>query len=391
MRVLILNCYSRNALAAARALPAEYEIFGATTKASRYFICNPQHFFKSPLFKKIIRHSHPLKESACFIQEVAGICRDERIDVVIPTGTNTSNILSQYKSEFESLCSATALIENYESLLRLTDKWLCYKTAVQADVLAPTTRLLYNSERCFTEIADLMPPLIIKPRMSFASHGVRFFDHAQELIDFVKNDAFFKKRIDEMDAPYVVQEVVRGTLHDATGCSYRGEATAILSQQRHVSLYDFGGGGIINRTTSEAPLIEAAKKILSHVSWNGIFEFDFIRDENGQYYLLECNPKIWGTTHLTIQAGLNVVTHAIEVFFHRRKPKSISVYETDLVCKFWFPEIIYHWFTRPRGLKNILRRIARTFSGFGGKRTITNFNWQDGPHLLGIVMDRADG
>jgi predicted ATP-grasp superfamily ATP-dependent carboligase len=188
----------------------------------------------------------------------------------------------------------------------------------------------------------------------------------------------------------IVQQAIKGDLHDVTACSKNGSVVSMLSQHRLVALYDFGGGGIVNKTTYEPVPMEYAMDILRHLDWDGVLLFDFIKDKEGNYYLLECNPKIWGTTQLTIEAGLNVAQQLIDLFVLEKDIPAIKNYDIDVVYKWWFPECLFHWFHRPRTVGRITRRVTNTLRRYGAKRSVNNLRRNDISHLLGMVLDRAE-
>lgn len=375
MRVLVLNCYSRNALAVINAVDPDIELVGgAAHSRQKYFLT--ERFFKSRRLTKIVRYASPQSSSEDFKEDLILIAKRDGIDLILPTGTDTTNELSRHKKEIEKSGTVVVAVEDFDKLDILCDKWLTYLKALEAGVPAPRTQLLSSP-------LTLSFPVVIKPRRSFASHGVQFFSRDSDLQDFLSKG-------DITRSDYVVQEVVEGTLHDVTGCAQNGRCLSLLSQQRHVSLYDFGGGGIINLTTDDAKLRELGRKLISAMSWNGPFDVEFMQDRNGNHFLLECNPKIWGTTHLTVQAGLNVPQQMIDVFTRKGDLPVASQYEVGLLCRWYFPEILYHLTTKPRQLKRIYRRVLNTFRNFGGKRSVTNLNLRDLPHLFGIIFDRAE-
>ena len=376
MKVIVLNCYSRNALAIINNLDPAYEIIGGALKKHKKL--NNDKIFKSKRLSAIFRYANPLKNPEEFKEDIIQACKFYKPHAVIPTGTLTTNYLSLYKQDIQKHTDTKLLVENYEVLSQLTDKWNTYNLCLNIDIPVPKTILL-NSEQ---DITSLNFPVILKPRMSYASKGVQFFQHESQIKNFLYNID-----VTEIKSRFIIQELIDGELHDVTICSKDGNVFSILSQKRLVTLYDFGGGGIINKTTFEPTIMEYAEKIVKHVKWNGAIEFDFIKDSRGNYFLLECNPKIWGTTQLTIEAGNNVAQQLIDLFVLNKDIKRNITYEVGLVYKWLFPECMFSWFQKPRNIKTILRRIFKSFKGYNGKRTIYNLNVKDIPHLIGIVLD----
>lgn len=379
MRLLVLNCFSRNALAVIRALEGKHELYGAATGDGTRSFDLPA-MFRTRALRKVLRYASP--ESDAFLDDLVRLSRAHRIDGVIGTGTTSTNALSRCKHALESATSTKALVEPWEKLERLSDKWCTYQLARQIGVPMPRTELLSGREVSPFESWNF--PLIVKPRLSFAAIGVRKYADADSLAAALR-----AMTPEELDGNLIVQEALTGELHDVTSCSHRGTPTALLTQQRLVSLYDFGGGGIVNRTTDEPELAALACKVLSAVEWNGIAMFDFLRTTDGKFHLLECNPKFWGTTELTIRAGNNVAEQLVELYLEAKVPTVPPPYERGLVFKWIFPDCVFSWFQRPRTLRAIGRRIAKTFRRYEGSRTLTNLRLGDLPHLLGIVLDRT--
>lgn len=387
MRLLILNCYSRNALAVINPLGRNYQLWGGASVNDHYLICNPDRWFRSPRLDRVVRYSDPNKDAAAWAGEIAELCQMNEISGIIPTGTTTTNALSKYKEVIESHSTAKCAVEDYALLSRATDKWLGYELCQEVGVAMPKTALFRYDASGLERARALAFPVVVKPRMSYAAIGVRFYATPEELSAAIQSAP-------REDAPaedvYVVQERIHGRLHDVTSFAVRGQAKALLSQERLVTLYDFGGGGIINRTTDEPALRRIAEQFLERTGWTGVLLFDFIRDEaTGQFLLLECNPKFWGATELTIKAGLNVAQMTVDHFILNKELPRLDDYEKNLVFKWLFPECAYHLVQKPRNLGRILHRVSRILSRHDGARVMNNLHSENYRHLLGIVFDRA--
>ena len=379
MRIIVLNCYSRNSLAVINSLDPNYEIIGGAAK-KRLFI-NPDRFFRSPRLSLIFRYTDPNKDPEKFKQDIIDACNLYKADAIIPTGTTTTNLLSYFKKDIAAATKTKLIVEDYHRLSELTDKWSTYKVCLKLKVPVPKTILLSKEEDVKNVMENFSFPVIIKPRLSYASKGVAFFENK----DLFQKYMNLKKTI--LNSSYIAQEMIKGDLHDATLCARKGEILSILTQQRLVSLYDFGGGGIINITTYEPKLMEYAEKIVRYAGWNGVMLIDFIKAQN-QFYLLECNPKVWGTTQLTIEAGLNVIQQMVDIFVSDKKDEARNQYKVGLLYKWIFPECFVHWFNKPLNFSLMLKRIRNTYKDYGANKKLNNLNIKDIKHLIGIVLDR---
>ncbi len=388
MKILVLNCYSRNSLAIVKSLTADWELIGGAIKHDSYLLIKPDHFFHHRRLQSVIRHTDPKLDEAGFVEDIVRHCREQSIDAVIASGTSITNSLSKCKQQIEQQAGVRVLVEDYAKLIRLTDKWNAYEIALAVGVKAPRTVLLDGTDDSEKELSELRYPVVLKPRMSFAAIGVEFFDTQAELSSYLA--ALSAADDSAVDSTLIVQEMIEGELCDVTACAQNGRAVSLLSQRRLKTLYDFGGGGIVNITTDEPVPREYAKAIMAHVGWNGACEFDFIADQQGDYHMLECNPKIWGTTHLTVSAGMNVVQQTADIFL---QPESelpqLTDYEVGLQYRWFFPECLFNWIQRPRTIVNLRRRIKETFDSSAASRVISSFNFTDLRHQIGIVLDKA--
>lgn len=384
VKIFILNVFSRNSLAAINALNQSYEIIGGDQgNSSLNFLLE---IFKSRRLKDLFWYQNPKESPDGFKNDILAAVKKYKPDAIMSTGTTTTDLLSYYKKEIIEQTECKVLVDDFEALGRLTDKLHIYDICKQVGVPVPKTVSVENIETLseLVETKDLEFPILIKPRNSYAAKGVRFFHSMQEITDFIySKDCHNASRL----GAYVAQEKITGTLHDVTSCAHKGSILSILTQERLVSLYDFGGGGIVNRTTYEPRLMKYAEKIICHMNFSGIALFDFIKSGD-EYYLIECNPKIWGTTQLTIEAGNNVVQQLVDSQILGKIEREQHPYEVGLVYKWIFPECIAHWFQRPINPFLIARRIKNTFKHYDGSRTLNNLKLSYILHLIGIIINR---
>lgn len=379
MRILILNYYSRNSLAVVNSLNQNYELFGGATENNFFF--SPDKIFKSHRIKKVFRHPNPKKDINLFKEKIIRLCQDYKINAIIPTGTTITNCISQVKDDIIKETDAKIPVEDYSKLILLADKWNCYGICQKIGIPAPKTTLITSKENISEVISKYKFPVIAKPRLSSASKGIKIFHHSEELSNYFNSD----KGLSLLDN--IIQEFIKGELHDVAGISKNGENISVITQQRIMSLYDFGGGGIINKTTYNEELINYFKSISSHLKWNGILIIDFIKGTDDNFYLLECNPKIWGTTYLTVKAGINIPQILVDTFVIEKPIEKNNTYEVNFLYKWIFPECIFHWFTKP--ISNIFKRILNTFKRHGLSRIENNLKWADLRHLIGIVINKS--
>lgn len=382
MRLLLLNCFSRNALAVLNSISEEYDIIGAASNVS--FSNKKRVVFKSRRITTVVHVEDPIENERGFCDDIVRVAKEHGINAIIATGTVHTDYLSKYKHEIFKRSGAVSLVEDFEKLSVVTDKWGIFELCQTLGINAPKTALLNDPEniRESAEKEGITIPFVIKPRRSFGSKGVHFITSYKEL-----ENRYLTSDIGPNEC--IIQEMISGELHDVTSCSKSGKILSILSQERLLTWHDFGGGGIINRTTKTPETIESATKILKHLAWNGIAEFDFIKNEKDQFFLVECNPKIWGTTQLTIESGLNMPQQLIDSQYFNMDIPNEPEYEIGLVYKWLFPECLAHLINRPLSFKRFLVRLRKVLKHYPGSRTLHNLEKRNLKHLLGIVLNKS--
>ena len=122
MKIIILNCYSRNSLAVINALDKRYELIGGATARDNFKFGRPDRFFKSSRLNMIFRHADPKVDIAEFQNDIIQACNSYQADAILATGTTLSNSLSQIKNDILDKTKAKVLIEDYSKLFKLADK-----------------------------------------------------------------------------------------------------------------------------------------------------------------------------------------------------------------------------------------------------------------------------
>lgn len=292
--VLILNGYTRNSLAITR--------------------CLGKLNFKVDLFSKKEYSSKEdrfnRKFASKFVNNVFLFAKDEKLETLIDTlqkgnydylfagGTADSLFISENKELLEKYVKVVA--EDYDKMLRVHDKTISNSELRSIGIPVPETFEVKSLQSLKTELPPFNPPYVLKFSDSYASKGLEVFNgHKADLY------SHFLNNYQEQNLP-IIQQKIEGDLFDSTCFAVNGDPMGILCQKRILTAWINGGGGIINRTISSPEISRYTEQILKHYSWNGHLEIDWIHNKiENTFYFLEMNPKYWGTTQLTIDAGYN--------------------------------------------------------------------------------------
>ena len=83
------------------------------------------------------------------------------------------------------------------------------------------------------------------------------------------------------------------------------------------------GGASSYRRSVNAPaeMLNAGRMILDQLNWHGLAMVEFKMNEQGQFVLLEINPRPWGSLPLSVKAGVNFPVAMLKVVVGESLPK----------------------------------------------------------------------
>jgi predicted ATP-grasp superfamily ATP-dependent carboligase len=104
----------------------------------------------------------------------------------------------------------------------------------------------------------------------------------------------------------LIQPALEGPLTASCGVAWEGEVVAMGHQQSR-RIFPPGNGITAFAESVEAdPAVEAGvTELMRLLGWSGIFEVQFVRSGETSY-LIDINPRIYGSLALVIAAGLNL-------------------------------------------------------------------------------------
>lgn len=86
----------------------------------------------------------------------------------------------------------------------------------------------------------------------------------------------------------------------------KGGFLAGFAHRRLVEFPPGGGPSAVCRTAHDSRLVELGRRLLDGVGWQGVAMVEFKKSvADGEFYLLEVNPRFWGSLPLSEAAGVN--------------------------------------------------------------------------------------
>jgi predicted ATP-grasp superfamily ATP-dependent carboligase len=195
-----------------------------------------------------------------------------------------------------------AVIPGDKALEIALDKEKTWQLAQQLGVPTPSGVLLSS----LSEIGQVQQfPVVLKP-----THSKVMVDGALRTlaVAVVKSESERQEQLRRWlpVTPVQQQEYVSGSGIGVEFLFNRGKKILHFAHER-VHEYPLTGGASSYRRSLDPPqaMLDDAEKLLAALNWHGVAMVEFKMDAKGQHWLMEINPRLWGSLALSIDAGVN--------------------------------------------------------------------------------------
>ena len=239
-----------------------------------------------------------------FVDELIALCRDDAVDVLFSTVDVELPPLARRRSELGAVLAAPSL----DTLETCLDK---FALAVRCAPLlrTPTTHLVGPAAAA----EDWTFPIIVKPRSGAGSRGVRLV-HSRADLDALGHDETL-----------IAQENLPGEEYSVDVIA-NAEGAVIAAVPRTRTRVD-SGVSIAGLTVRDEGLEATATAVATAIGLTGVANVQLRRDIHGVPALLEVNPRFPGAMPLTIAAGVDMPSLALDLALGLDLPTSIPFRE----------------------------------------------------------------
>jgi predicted ATP-grasp superfamily ATP-dependent carboligase/beta-phosphoglucomutase-like phosphatase (HAD superfamily) len=283
--VLLASVGSRKALAMAQSLKA----FGARVLGVTHYTTDPHCF--SRFFDRVLVLREVDRKSVSWAVRVAEIAAAQGAELVIPVDFVDVVTFSSYAGVFEKLGTRLAAPEA-NAVLEASRKGSLAKLVGDVVRVPRSVTFTAPSEVEIEAVKRLQLPLVVKG-LGDASHP-EYFSSYELAAERAKERA-----------PCLVQEYVAGRGRGYFAVASNGD---VLMEFTHERIYEYdpaGGASVAARGPILDPrLFRLGREIVRRLEWTGplMVETKWV-PATGEYYLLELNPKFWGSLALPVSLG----------------------------------------------------------------------------------------
>ncbi|MFC1717379.1 ATP-grasp domain-containing protein [Candidatus Poribacteria bacterium] len=236
-----------------------------------------------------------------FVKEIINKIKETGTSVYIPCHEEIL-LVARYIELFPP--EVVVPIAPFDTLLSAHDKGRLMGIAKDIGISIPKTLEIGSLDELKPVSEDISYPAVIKLKQSNSAKGVFYAQDQQELID-IYSKTVQKFRLEQRYYP-LIQEYVAGEGWGVSMLYNRGDIRAKFTHRRLREKTYTGGTSTRRISTVNTILEDAAKRLLDHLEWHGVAMVEFKYDpESKKYWLIEVNPRFWGSLALAVAAGVD--------------------------------------------------------------------------------------
>jgi carbamoylphosphate synthase large subunit len=279
-------------------------------------------------FRRVPPGSSPL-----FAEAVLQLCRDERIDAVLPQSSHDLEGLAGARPTFLD-AGVTVLVSAPEAIRTANDKAACYALLDEIGVRAPGWRRVRGGRELARAAAELGYPLrsvCFKPVVGSGSRGFRVLDPTVDRLDQLLHErpGSLALRLEEVNEllpevggeELLVMELVEGSEHTIDGIAAGGRVLLGHAKTRESMR---AGLAMYFETLEDDGLVEVARRIVAALGLDHFFNIQLVGEA-----VIEVNPRIstvvyqedLNLPYLGLKRALGEIDAAeLEAYGHRVRP-----------------------------------------------------------------------
>ena len=265
---------------------------------------------------------------------VVSLARRYRADVVIPITEMSTLALLPVRPALRPACLSLA---DGHAFNHLCDKAHVMELAAEIGLAVPPQRIVHDPGG----IGDwTLYPAVIKPSRSvipaasgFAKTRVAYAQDRAQLIEKLQ-------RLPPSMFPVLVQKRVQGPGIGLFLLLWEGRLVASFSHRRLREKPPSGGVSVYRESIAVDPqLANLSRTLLEKCGWQGVAMVEFKLDEGtGIPYLMEVNPRFWGSLQLAVDAGVDFPALLLSVV-RGQLPAPTKPYRLGIRSRWWWGDV----------------------------------------------------
>ena len=233
--------------------------------------------------------------------------------LLFPTRDHDLQFVSKFYGELEERYHVVAAPP--QMLQTVLNKASLYRVANELGIPYPATAWI-NSQADLERVKDeLIFPVIVKPVYSTQWRRKEVWDlvgrQKAAVIQDYEDLRRFYARVEPADPMVHIQEFIPGPDADlvvfGSYVNAKSRETRYFTGRKLLQYPAQSGTGVAVQACPVPDIVEASRKLLTRLGYDGVSEIEYKLDRrNGNYVLIEMNPRFWDQHGLGAVAGVNL-------------------------------------------------------------------------------------
>jgi predicted ATP-grasp superfamily ATP-dependent carboligase len=270
-------------------------------------------------YSRYVKSFRCLARGESLVDGIAGIRSRQGLDLCMPVDMNGILECARDRNRIERMVSVS-LMSDEKKIRAVGNKGLLADFLEATSLSHPAT--LTSREKAESEIAGFSFPALAKPRLAGGGDGIFQINTLEEFRETYSREPDFFER-------YILQTYIMGRDID---CS-------VLCREGRILAYTIQGGLFqAEQGSYKAPdaieflhdpdVLQLASQAMTALNWNGVAHIDMRRrDPDGRLFIIEINPRYWGSLEGSLHVGVNFPGLAIKASLGETFPIPAYRYE----------------------------------------------------------------
>lgn len=381
-RILVLDGNQRAALAAVRSLGSK-GLWVAVGEKSPTSLAGLSRFCSLR-----VGYADPFSASRQFFDSILQQIQEHRITFLLPITEATTYVILKYRSELPD--SVILPFPTSETVEKVANKNELFALAKKLGVPVPETKVCEGIQDGLLALQTIDKyPVVLKPFKSkileddaIISSQVIVVNSRDEAQDALQSHSFF-------NYPFTIQSFIDGAGQGIFALFDQGQPVCYFAHHRMREKPPGGGVSVLCESVPVNEILKSsAEKLLHNVRWHGVAMVEFRVAEDSVGYLMEINPRFWGSLQLAIDSGIDFPWFLFLISTGEKMP-DIRWEHRRLRWLLGDLDRLYLVMKAPRSIYSVGDKVLEAFRFFTpGSRTRHEVNrWSDlGPFWFEVMQ-----
>lgn len=281
-----------------------------TTDCSRY---------APAVYMSDVHYIVPRMKEDNYLPVLLKICEKEEIHAVLPLQEDELELIAENRILFEKK-GILAVVSDIDTVRTCRDKYLLYKKLIRHEIHSIET---YDYETELECIQELKLPVFAKERTGCGSENILKIDSWPLLFYYAKN----------IQGKLVVQPYLRADEYgvDVYVDVISGEIISIFAKEK---IRMRAGETEKSKSIKDDKLFTLVQNVVRIMNFKGPVDMDIFKYE-GNYYILEINPRFGGGYPHAYECGVNFIKYLSQNVRREKNSSVIGQYkENEVLLKY---------------------------------------------------------